>query len=66
MIEFNTAIFCLALRSFGPLSRALVDHHLENGGMTLHDRVGVNGKKGATTENQGAGAWYMGEFSLKA
>ena len=24
------------------------------------DTVGVNWKKGATTENQGAGTWYMG------
>ena len=28
--------------------------------MPLHDAVGVNCKKGATCENQGAGAWYMG------
>ena len=25
-----------------------------------YDAVGVNCKRGATTENQGAGAWYMG------
>ena len=44
MIEFNEAIFCLALRSFGQASRALVDHHLETGGMPLHDALGENNK----------------------
>ena len=33
-----------------------MDYHLERGGMPVHDAVGVNDKKGATTENQGAGA----------
>ena len=27
--------------------------------MPLHNAVGVNCKKGAATENQGAGVWYM-------
>ena len=35
-------------------SNAMVDHHLERGGMPLHDAVGVNGERGATTENEGA------------
>ena len=35
-------------------------YHLETGGMTLHDAVGINCKKGATTEYQGAGVKYMG------
>ena len=30
-------------------------YHMERGGMPLHDAVGINCKKGATTENQGAG-----------
>ena len=30
------------------------------GGMQLHDAVGRNCKKGATTENQGPGVEYMG------
>ena len=31
-------------------------HHMERGGMPLHDAVGIiNCKKGATTENQGSG-----------
>ena len=29
-------------------------YHLERGGMSLHDAVGINCKQGATTENQGA------------
>ena len=28
--------------------------------MALHDAVGINCKKGATTENQGSGVKYMG------
>ena len=32
--------------------------HLERGGMPLHE-VGINCKKGATTENQGADVKYM-------
>ena len=34
--------------------------HLEKGGMPLHDTVGINCKKGATTEYRGAGVKYMG------
>ena len=30
------------------------------GGMPLHDAVGINCKKGATTDNQGADVKYMG------
>ena len=51
MVEFNAPLFWLALRSFGPPSRALVDYHRERGAMPLHDAVGVNCKSGATTEN---------------
>ena len=47
------------MHSFGPPSRILVDYHLEKGVMQLHDAVGVNCEKGATTEIQGAGTWYM-------
>ena len=35
-------------------------YHLERGGMTLHDVVRINCKKGTTTENQGSGVKYMG------
>ena len=36
------------------------DYHLDRGGMPLHDAVGINCKKGATTENQGSGLWAKG------
>ena len=43
--------FCGVPVSFGPLSRALGTYlHLERGGMPFHDGVGINCKKGATTE----------------
>ena len=35
-------------------------YHMERGGMPLHDAVGINCKKGATTENQGTGVKFMG------
>ena len=35
-------------------------YHMERGGMPLHDVVGINCKKGATTENQGSAVKYMG------
>ena len=35
-------------------------YHLERGGMPLHDAFGINCKKGATTEYQGADFKYMG------
>ena len=35
-------------------------YHLKRGGMPLHDAVGINFKKGATTENQGSGVKYVG------
>ena len=48
--------FSMALLSIGPPSHALMDYHLERGGMQLHNAVGVNCTKSATTENHGAGA----------
>ena len=30
-------------------------YHMERGGMPLHDAVGINCKKSATTEDQGSG-----------
>ena len=38
----------------------LLDYHMDRGVMPLHDAVGVNCEKGATTENRGAGVGYMG------
>ena len=35
-------------------------YHMERGGMQLHDAVGINCEKGATTENQGSDVKYMG------
>ena len=35
-------------------------NHLERGGMPLHDAIGINCRKGATTKYQGAGVKYMG------
>ena len=35
------------------------DYHLERGGMSLYDAVGINCEKGTTTENLGAGVKYM-------
>ena len=55
MIEFRLH-FYWTVCSFGPLSRALLDYHLEGGGIPLYDAVRVNYKKCATTENQGGGA----------
>ena len=37
-----------------------LSHGEGRGGMPLHDTVGINCKKGATTENQGSGVKYMG------
>ena len=35
-------------------------YHLERGGIPLHDAVGTNCKKGATSENQGVDVKNMG------
>ena len=35
-------------------------YHMERGGMPLHDAVGINCKKGETTENKGSDVKYMG------
>ena len=35
-------------------------YHMERGVMLLHDVVGANCRKGATSENQGSGVKYMG------
>ena len=57
--EFNAAIFVWpCVRSDRP--PVLWWLSMERGGMPLHDAVGINCKKGATTENQGSGVKYMG------
>ena len=35
-------------------------YHMERGGMPVHDAVGINTKKGATTEHQESAVKYMG------
>ena len=37
---------------------------MEMGGMPLHDAVGINCKKGASTENQGSGVKNMGLMTV--
>ena len=47
-VSFRTALPCSG------------GYHMERGGMPLCDVVGINCKKGATTENQGSAVKYMG------
>ena len=51
---FGPVFFRTTLPCFG-------GYYLEKGGMSLHDAVGINCKKGATTENQGADVKCMGK-----
>ena len=60
MIEFNAAIFAWPCVFSDRPPGVLVDYHLERDGMPLHDTVGINCNRGATTENRGSGALYMG------
>ena len=53
--------FFLALVFFRTALPCSGDYHLERGGIPLHDAVGVNCEKGATTENQVAGVKYVGQ-----
>ena len=50
-VEFHMTIFAWFLCTFGLPSHTHVAYHLERGGMTLHDSVGVNCEMGTTTEN---------------
>ena len=56
--EFHASIFACPVffRTALPCSGG---YHLERGGTTLHDGFGINCKKGATTENQGADVKYI-------
>ena len=49
----GTVLFRTALQCSG-------GYHMERGGMPLHDAVGINCKKGATTENQDSAVKYRG------
>ena len=48
-VFFRTALLCSG------------GYHMERGGMSLHDVVGINCKKGAPTENQVSAVKYMGQ-----
>ena len=58
--EFQAAIFALRCVFFWTALPCPGGYHMERGGMPLHDVVGINCKKGATTENQGSAVKYMG------
>ena len=60
--EFQAAIFAwpCVLLDHPPVIWWLTGYHMERGGMPLHDAIGINCRKGATTENQGSAAKYMG------
>ena len=49
----------MALLSFRPPSRVLVEYHMEMAWIPLSNAVWVNCKMASTTENQGAGDWYI-------
>ena len=57
--EFHTAVLdgTLFFRKVLPCSGG---YHMERRGMQLHDAVGINCNKGATTKNQGSGVKYVG------
>ena len=57
--DFHAAIFAwpVFFRTTLPCSGG---YHLERGGMPLHDAVGINCKKEATTQNQGKNVKYVG------
>ena len=67
--EWRAVVICNWMSFTRPYLRGIVffrtalpcsgGYHLERGGMLLHDAVGINCKKGATTENQGSGVKYM-------
>ena len=58
-------IECVSRGQLGPVFFRIAlpcsgGYHTERGGMPLHDVVGINCKKDATTENQGSDVKYMG------
>ena len=55
---FRSAIFA-SLCVFRTAHTCSGGHHLERGGMPLHDAIGINCKEGASTKNQGSGVKYM-------
>ena len=55
-----TRPFLLGLVFFRTALPCSGGYHPERGGMPLHDAVGINCKKGATTGHQAAGVKYKG------
>ena len=55
-----TRIFLLGPVFFRTALSCSDGYHMEREGMPLHDAVGINCKKGASTENQGSDVKYMG------
>ena len=55
-----TRLFLLGTAFFRAALPCSGGYHMERGGMPLHGVVGLNCKKGATTENQGSAVKYMG------
>ena len=58
LIEIHPAIL-LSIIKMAPVLPCSGGYHPERGGMPFHDAVGINRKKGTTTENQGAGVKHM-------
>ena len=52
-------LFLLGPLTFRTALQCSGGYHLERGGLPLHDEVGINCKKGATTEYQGTDVKYM-------
>ena len=55
-----TRLFLLGPVSFRTALPCSGGYHMVMGGMPLHDVVGINCKKGGTTENHGSAVKYMG------
>ena len=55
-----TRLFLLGTVFFRTALSCSGGYYLERGGTPLHDTVGINCEKGATTEYQGADVKYMG------
>ena len=60
VIECLTRPFLLGPVFFRTALPCSGGYHMERGGMPLHDVVGINCKKGATTENQVSAVKYIG------
>ena len=55
-----TRLFLLGTVFFRTALPCSGGYHMEGGGMPLHDAIGINCKKGATTEDQVSGVKFMG------